>query len=544
MAVYSLSEIGDLYSINYGFLHNSLGKQLKNSSASGLGIVYNNNFYYDIIGTLKKGSETGCDLHTQFPLSSLTKVFTGLLIEMLVETGELTYKDSLGKICPSSVLDNLQIDASITIEMLMSHQSGILNGKVSHYSNVYKKSLDSFVKEDLKKVEYIEAGKGYFFYSDVAINFLGYLCECITKSSFSVLLKSFVLAPLELNDTCFPDEINIRNSCEGVLKTEDGYTNLGYYSDNPSFYPSNQLYSSLYDLNKLMQYCLKNFEKHQCLFEPLTLMGTNQYYCRSWVYERYKSKNIYFHHGADLGVLGRIYLIPSESMGIVLLNNSEPIGYANRIVHYLLNKIHLNSPKDSLIDYQEIETHKKEQCSTGFANRYISVSGKAKELKLEKENQNLVMSVRNMGEDLYDVFQVKYSHKGNQWDVFDEEKKCGQICVIESKLDNANIINYNKSFYVAVLTYEEEEKNIQLYLDNIGKYEGVLEYQSKKEQCDLNFSNKELYAAFQHSVVQIFPHPMIYNTFLSSIGMMTFDIRGGEVIGFTMKKFLKFVKLK
>lgn len=545
MIFHNLCKLSDCYNINTEFLHNSLNKQLKNASACGMSIVYGGEAYYEIVGATDDTKTKLCDVHTQFPLSSLTKIVTGLMIELMVQDGIISYSDTIEKLCPRSLLDDLRLDASVTIEMLMSHQSGMLNGKISHYSNFYVKGLEAFVKEDLSKIEVVNQGSGCYYYSDVAINFLGYLCECVTHTSFQDLVERYVLAPLELKDTCFPSNLNARNTCSGILKYNNNFINLNSYRDNPSFYPSNQLYSSLFDISKLLQYFLNNYKILYHLFEPLSSMSSQRLYCRSWAYERYKDKNVFFHHGADYGVMGKVYIIPSENVAIAMLTNSESIGYSERVIHYLLNKVHLNAQKDPILIYDRVY---KDICypkQQGFYEAYLSVSGKARKLSFLTKKNRVVMIFQSMGFSKYETYIVRYSEENRVYEANSEDGESERIQIIRWNKGRAGLISYKGCFYEAVTSYEKKKENRELFIGNLGVYEGILEYQFQKEKCELlQLEDGSLQVKFQYSSIQVFPHPAKSNVFLSTSGIISFDIIAKNVAGFTMKSFLKFLKVE
>ncbi len=404
--------------------------------------------------------------------------------------------------------------------------------------------MEEFVINDLPKVGVINHGRGCFFYSDVAVNFLGYLCEHITQKSFLQLMERYVLELLGLRDTCFPSRLNRNNVCDGILKYNNKLINLKRYCDNPSFYPSNQLYSSLYDISRLLQHFLDNFQKLYRLFEPLSSMSACQFYCRSWVYERYKNKNVYFHHGADLGVLGRVYIIPSENVGIALLSNSESIGYSDRVIHYLLNKIHINSQDDPVLKFGRIHKHIDNLKQDVFSEIYLSISGKARELRFVVEKEKVVMVFRCLGFNKREIYEVKYSNGNKEYEVISEDGGNERIQLLNLHDGKAYTISYKGCFYEAVTSNINEEKNKELFIQNLGLYEGILEYQSEIEKCKLyQLEDGSLHAKFQYSDIQIFPHPARNNIFLTPLGIISFVMKKGNVTGFTMKSFLNFSKI-
>lgn len=85
--------------------------------------------YEDYLGEADQANNTKPDSTTLFPIASLTKTFTGVLVMKLVEQGKLSLNDSLKKYLPG-----IRISDAIQVKHLLSHTSQGKVGEKFYYS--------------------------------------------------------------------------------------------------------------------------------------------------------------------------------------------------------------------------------------------------------------------------------------------------------------------------------------------------------------------------------------------------------------------------
>ncbi|MEE9227049.1 MAG: serine hydrolase domain-containing protein, partial [Acidobacteriota bacterium] len=79
--------------------------------------------YEESFGQASREQGTANTPDTLFRFASLTKMFTGLAISLLVENGRIAFEDPVGKFLAD--LPNRQIREQVTIHQLLTHTGGL-----------------------------------------------------------------------------------------------------------------------------------------------------------------------------------------------------------------------------------------------------------------------------------------------------------------------------------------------------------------------------------------------------------------------------------
>ncbi|MBC9932094.1 serine hydrolase domain-containing protein [Chitinophaga qingshengii] len=149
---------------------------------------------------------------TVFKLGSLAKPFIGLSIMRLVEEGKLNLDTDINTYLPFKVQNPKNPGKKITLRLLMSHTSGIVDAV---YGNLLFTNFFVFGKDHpMPLSEYVRemldpSGKFYssesfvddrakpeFHYSNLASALAGYIVELTTKESFDTWTTRQFMAPL------------------------------------------------------------------------------------------------------------------------------------------------------------------------------------------------------------------------------------------------------------------------------------------------------------------------------------------------------------
>ncbi|GAB3303991.1 hypothetical protein GCM10027348_32470 [Hymenobacter tenuis] len=130
---------------------------------------------------------------TRFPIASLTKTFTAVLVLQLVEKGQLRLEDKASRFVP-------ELPAAcqhITVKELLTHYSGLQNEPLLAYQARY--STAEYVKRFVAKREPQKAPG--FHYTNADYVLLTRVLEVVTKKPFARLLQEQILTPLGMLDS-------------------------------------------------------------------------------------------------------------------------------------------------------------------------------------------------------------------------------------------------------------------------------------------------------------------------------------------------------
>lgn len=186
---------------NYAFRIDCLLNYLEAEDAfSGEIILQKNNtvLYHRKVGQLAEQSDL-------FRVGSVSKVYTASVIYQLIEEGKLHYDDHLSLYYPS-----VKYADDITIDMLLSHSSGIYN--FTEMDNYYDVRSEEFSKARMlatiaKHKPAFKPGKDCS-YSNSNYIILGYIIEDITGKSLNQNIQERICAPLGLTHTYLEEDLS------------------------------------------------------------------------------------------------------------------------------------------------------------------------------------------------------------------------------------------------------------------------------------------------------------------------------------------------
>lgn len=163
-------------------------------------IIYRRSIGYSDFENQKKN-----DPETAFRIGSISKTFTAAMIMKAVDEGKIILSQTIDKYFPT-----VKNADKITVEMLLSHRSGIFNitADPSYLSwNTEPKTEKELVKLISDYNSNFEPGSE-FEYSNSNYILLSFVLEKIYKKPYSKILDELIIKPLNLKHTFFKDKID------------------------------------------------------------------------------------------------------------------------------------------------------------------------------------------------------------------------------------------------------------------------------------------------------------------------------------------------
>ena len=272
---------------------------VSNNRALGLlqlGIVrYGADPIYKSFGDSISTIDGSLDKNTELPLTKTSKLFTGIIINSLVEDGILNLEDSVGmhlkNYLPDDVVKNI---GSASIQNLLFHRSGLKDNKNMLSHDLY--SEQNFM-DDLQANQLSEERYGYR-YSDLGYMVLGKIAEESSGMSSQDLLEKYVTEKYDLSNTKY-----IEGARDAFLQAADGMS------------------SSIEDLFKLQQVHIQAYLKYIDRGEQHPLIQTERTSSTGINFLRYGNGMIQI-TSADRKYLG--YYRSSENYSTVYLFSLYP----------------------------------------------------------------------------------------------------------------------------------------------------------------------------------------------------------------------------
>ena len=273
-------------------------------------------------GTISKGLELRPTDSTLYPIASITKTFTGLLLAQASTEGKLKLDNDVREYLDGNY-PNLEYNGQpVRLYHLVSHVSRLPFNISPRVELPGYTRADFF--NDLREVKIDTIPGVKFQYSNAAAQLAGYVLENIYKESFESLVKTKIAIPLNMRHTY----LTLTPEKHKLLAT--GYTANG--STDTSNYAAmgaaGGLKSNVSDLLKYLRAQLKaNSEAIKLTRREswgFDMTNGSRYSCGlNWqIIRKPDGTQRIFQDGNVPGYSSKMIILPEEDMGIILLSNS------------------------------------------------------------------------------------------------------------------------------------------------------------------------------------------------------------------------------
>ena len=345
-----LSELMKAYSVN--------GKDHIGAPFTGAVLVAKDGkiIFKDAYGLLDRDNEKANQVSTIFPIGSVTKQFTSMLVMQLVEDKKINLEDVVAKHLP--YLEETSV-ANLTIHQLLSHTSGL-----PHYEGIFDLGISQrgfmtsiYTPKELallvSKVKPIAKAGERFHYSSLGYMLLGTIAEEVSGQSFANLLDNRIVKPLGLKHTGFANnEFIASHTAKGYRfkKDKSGSTGSKYGGkffkrptrDQSNLYTTGGMHSTVEDLF-LWSEAIKNNTLLSKENTKKMLQQNKEGYGYGWfknwdeLIERNINARMITHGGTLFGHSASITIYEDGTTVIFLSNVS------NIKDHRLIHKLHLTA---------------------------------------------------------------------------------------------------------------------------------------------------------------------------------------------------------
>lgn len=293
-------------------------------------------------GVTRAGTKEPVNENTLFMIGANTKTFTATAIAILHEKGLLNLTDKVQKWMPEFKLKDPFASKEMNISDLLSHRTGF---ETLQDNFIFWKSNLSRA-EIIKKMGLMDAHHGLrteWGYSNAAFVTAGELIPRVTGKSWEKTVKEKILLPLKMDRTLMLSEEFIKASNIAFPHTlvDDTIITLPFDSiDNIA--PAGSMSSSAGDMAIWLQAQLDNGTingikviSDKAILDtrkPYSIIGLDTKDNQKTHFLLYglglnindcDEKMVYSHAGGVDGFLSYVMFVPEESLGIVVLTNSD-----------------------------------------------------------------------------------------------------------------------------------------------------------------------------------------------------------------------------
>ena len=275
---------------------------------------------------------------TAFGIASGTKLFTGLTVCRLIESGRLSLQDTLGELLP---YDLGQIDRRITIYQLLTHTSGVgdyideddpdcdvkLEALYRKYPVYALENLSDYLPAIIPLPPKAVPGSGYC-YSNSGYILLGLVIEEAAGKPFSSCVQDEIIAPLRLLHTGFYATHALpANTAYGYMEDAQGQWHSNIFHIPIRGGSDGGLYTCAMDLDRLWRALfagrILSPTMLQAFLGPQVPIREGLGYGLGVYCRKAGTDTVYYAEGGDFGIDFFTAYFPRQQIVVTALGNTQ-----------------------------------------------------------------------------------------------------------------------------------------------------------------------------------------------------------------------------
>src|SRR5256714_2201968 len=323
-------------------------KQIQENALPGLAIAIvfqDKAVYAKGFGVRDVNTKAPVDADTVFQLASVSKSIGSTVVAELVGEGKITWDSKLSVLDPTFAMFDAWVTREITIRDMYAHRSGL-----PEHAGDLLEDLGFARAEILYRLRYQHPGssfRSHYAYTNFGMTEGGIAAAKAYELEWEEAAKQKLYNSLGMTSTSsrYADFVARRNKALGHVLV-DGKWVQKFKRDPDAQSPTGGVSSSVNDLAKWMRLQLASgkFDGKQIVNEkalgethhPHMLTGFNPFtqlptfYGLGWNVGYDQQGRLRLNHSGafDLGAATYVNLVPAEQLGIVVLTNGYPTGFA------------------------------------------------------------------------------------------------------------------------------------------------------------------------------------------------------------------------
>lgn len=296
------------------------------------------------VGELNKPAAVDAD--TLFAIASNSKAFTAAALAILVDEGKLKWDDPVTKYLPWFQLYDPWVTREMTVRDLLCHRSGLatFGGDMLWYESTY--SREEIVRR-ARHLKPVTSFRSRFGYQNILFVAAGEIIPAITGKTWDEFVKERFFSPLGMTRTITAHKQLLAATNVATPHNEfEGKIRVIRYSEVDNAGSAGAIKSSVAEMAQWIRLQLgrgtyagkKIFSagRSREMWSPHTITGaiseqaekfnpTTHFnlYGLGWSLNDYQGRKVISHGGGLDGMVSRVALMPEESLGLVVLTNSE-----------------------------------------------------------------------------------------------------------------------------------------------------------------------------------------------------------------------------
>lgn len=294
---------------------------------------------------------------TMHQIASNSKLFTAVAAGMLVEEGKLTWDKPIRESVPTIQFYNDELNNNVTLRDMLSHRTGVTRHDLIWFKSPFTR------KELFEKLKYLEPQEPMrttFLYNNLMFSAVGQVIELKSGKRWEDFVRERILAPLDMNGTCYTIADMLKQPDYGVPYREkrDSFElyKIPYYEDTEGVAPAGAVISNIDELSHWL-IALMNDGKYngkqvlpasvlkQTLQPAIGLPNSagealgywellNPAYGMGRDTASYRGKLLTFHGGDLPGFHSQVSFMPNDKIGVIVFVISDHSAPLYNIISY------------------------------------------------------------------------------------------------------------------------------------------------------------------------------------------------------------------
>jgi CubicO group peptidase (beta-lactamase class C family) len=313
-------------------------------------------------GVREVGKDDPVTPSTHFPLASCSKAFTTAAMAILVDEGKLDWDDHVGKHLDWFRLSDILADREVRLRDLVTHRTGLGAHELLWYRAPWSP------EEAVRRAGRLPLDRPFrstFQYQSTMFTATGLAVAAAARTPWQEFIQKRIFDPLDLRSaTCTPaDAVKTPGRATGHRLDRRGEPEVVPFYVHVGPDAAGTVFASVRDLARWLRFQLaggaigkRRLVSARSLGEthtpqiPLRLQTverevhdlTNQIsYGMAWVVQDYRGVKLVSHAGTIDGFRAHLTMVPSERLGLVLLNNRDKtqlnLALSNTLLEHLLD---------------------------------------------------------------------------------------------------------------------------------------------------------------------------------------------------------------
>jgi CubicO group peptidase (beta-lactamase class C family) len=341
------------------------GMQKTGVPGVAMAIVYQDKVVYlKGFGVRKAGEPAPVDADTVFQLASMSKPIASTVVAVLISQHKVSWDDRIAEIDPDFKLSNASVSEKVTIRDLLSHRSGLPTSAGDELETLGFSRPE--ILHQMRLIPLVGEFRKSYAYSNFGFTEGGIAPAKKVGESWEALSDDVLFKPLGMTSTSYRWSDYRDNANKAAIHIfVDGKAVPRYLRNPDAEAPAGSASSSVRDLAQWVRLQLAEGkfndkqiiaadvleETHSAQIQrgvsPAT--GKPSSYGIGWgVDHDSDGRLIVGHSGAfALGAGTTVQLSPSDHLGIIVLTNAEPTGFAEAVANEFFDLYHYGKEKQN-----------------------------------------------------------------------------------------------------------------------------------------------------------------------------------------------------